>query len=682
MKTSSLTVLCLTAVALLLAGSARADAAEYAWFEGERPAEADIEVPPHAWDGGQLLSEGGWAGISIPADEVEERIPEGGATIAYDFSVGATGDYQVWGRIGMEYVRAPFDWRLDDGPWDRVTLWDAEDQTIDLMELGRWKSIGWLKMGRARLESGQHRLTIRIPVPYKEDEDGNKQPQRIIWTADAFCVYLGDFRPNGKHKPGADWQSERDREAAEKVFEMPPVESPRVETALHGLWQMGRFDETGLVTDREGPVPLPDHPLHWESMSVPGDRHAQLPDTVFNHRYFLRTRVRIPGGHAGRSFFLDVAELSCFATVYVNGRRVGHRTVPFAPWRLDVTDAVRPSGVNEIWIGVKDRYYALTGSRRHHGNPRYSFHTPLEYLRGNQGVTMRYDYPVRNTHANGLLDRLTLTSTGPVYASGVFVKPSVKDDRLAAEVTLSNSGEGARAVTVSAHVEPWNRGEGGEAALHLPSQRVEAPAGGGKTVELKRSDEDGLPLKLWWPDRPQLYQLVTTVRDGEKVLDVERTRFGYRDWDIRGTRFYLNGMPYQLRADLTGYGAAPGEGEALVKKWREYGQTMFRLRFQREWSGMTQRQVLGFMDEHGVPVRRTISTFDGQHASYGLTKRDDEGNKIPNKPLFDNWRRQIRARLLRERNHPCVFMWELDNEIIYINTRNFGNLDVVEPEFT
>jgi len=675
----------LLSLLVLLLTASPSLAAEYAWFEGETPTEANIEVPPHAWNGGSLLSEGGWAGITIAADEVEEAIPEGGAILKYQFSVDEAGEYEVWGRIGMEYVRAPFDWKIDDGEWDRVGLWDAEDQTTDLYELARWQSIGWLQMGAQRLESGEHTLTIRIPVTY-EQSNGEKQPQRIIWTADAFCVHNGRFVPNGKVKPGEPYQTERDQEAAEQVYRLPAADSPRVELPLHGLWQMARFDERGLVEEgtREGPTPLPDHDLHWRSYEAPGDRHAQHPELVFNHRYFIRTKVDVPADHVGRSFVLDIADLSAFATVYVNGERIGHRTNPLAPWQLDITEGIEAGQVNEIWIGIKDRYYALKGMERDgHENLRYAMHTPVDYLFSNKGVTMQFVYPVRNTHANGLLDRTRLISTGPVYANDVFAKPKVSNHELGVDVTLSNPTGRNRQVTIESHVEPWNDGEGGEAVLRLPRMTANVPAGGEQTVSAQVGGGEPLPLKMWWPDRPQLYDMVTVIKDAAgNVIDTRRDRFGYRNFRIDGTRFTLNGVPWQMRADLTGYGAAPGQAEAIIKKWREYGTTMFRLRFQRRWAGMTQREVLNFMDEQGVPVRRTVSTFDGQHASYGLVERDEHGNKVARKELFDNWRKQIRARLIQNRNNPSVFMWELDNEIVYINTRNFGNLKEVEPEFT
>ena len=300
----------------------------------------------------------------------------------------------------------------------------------------------------------------------------------------------------------------------------------------------------------------------------------------------------------------------------------------------------------------------------------------------NQGVTMRFDYPVKGHTRNGITDAVRLVATGPAYAEDVFVRPSVARKELAADVTVRNPGGAARTVEVACEAVPWNEGKGGEAECTLPPVTVTVPAGGTKTVTLSSDWQDP---HLWWTDDPHLYHLVTTVTADGKTVDTQRTRFGFREWTIEGTRFVLNGVPWQMRANLDYYGCGEGEAEKGVAWWRESGQNMVRLRFQKTWGGMTQNEALDFFDTHGVPVRRTCSTLDGQHASYGLVRqveKDGEKVKRPNAALFANWRKQIAARVRQQRNHPSVFVWELDNEIIYINTRNFGNLDTVEPEFT
>jgi beta-galactosidase len=103
---------------------------------------------------------------------------------------------------------------------------------------------------------------------------------------------------------------------------------------------------------------------------------------------------------------------------------------------------------------------------------------------------------------------------------------------------------------------------------------------------------------------------------------------------------------------------------------------------------MTRRQVLDYFDETGMLVRSS-GVFDGQGANYGGGLRvpdtsqppDDRGRyPLQAKPeLFDNWKQQMTAWVREERNHPCVYVWSVENEITYINVNNLGQYREVEP---
>ena len=655
---------------------ARENKSGYVWIEGENPDRQNFEVQGSGWGNKDYLSEESWLNISIPADEVEAKVPEGGIILSYDFEASEAGEYQVWNRIGYEFVRSDFQWRIDSGEWQEIT---SQQLTIDLMEISFWCEVAWLKMGDVQLSAGQHTLEIRHLIAYKE-ENGERKPQRILYASDAICVYPGSFRPNSRRKPDEQWQTEMDKQAAEHLFRMPAgaAGGERTELPLTGLWQIARFDESGLVENRTGPIesrPNADD-LYWQGISVPGDRNSLRPEMYFCHRYFYRTRVDIPADFEGQSFFLHFVETSMLATIFVNGERVAFHDAPMTGFLADVTGAIRPGQVNEIWVGIKDSYYAIASSEES-PNTRYSFNLPRDMMR-NQGVTMRFDFPMFGHGQNGILDTVKLVATGKAYTEDVYAIPSVRQKQLTLEITIRNSTAEDLTVRIDNEIVPL---AGGAAAKTFAPQSRRVAAGQSVTTTLA---EDWENPHLWWPDAPYQYNVITRLRVNGKIVDLRKTKFGFREWSIEGKRFVLNGVPWQLRANLDYYDSGKGKAEEAVKRWRETGQNMFRLRFQRNWGGMTQNQALDFFDEHGVPVRKTCSTFDGQMASYGLVEdieKDGKRVKVARTPLFENWRKQIAGRLHQQRNHPCIFVWELDNEIIYINTRNFGNLDVVEPEF-
>ncbi|MCI5180458.1 MAG: hypothetical protein D3911_14280 [Candidatus Electrothrix sp. AW3_4] len=61
-------------------------------------------------------------------------------------------------------------------------------------------------------------------------------------------------------------------------------------------------------------------------------------------------------------------------------------------------------------VVVKDNWYALTDKNGH--TAREVFNVPMKFMHLNQGITMRYDFPLKGVKRVGLTDIVTLTATG------------------------------------------------------------------------------------------------------------------------------------------------------------------------------------------------------------------------------------------------------------------------------
>jgi beta-galactosidase len=661
----------LLALMLLCAGRQPAPAADYVWLEAEASTRANVKFKVGAWGHPEYLSGGKWLHAGIEPKDMEKTIPEGGALLAYDFKATKAGDYAVWIRLGYEFVRSPLEWRLDDGKWSRV----APDQlTTDLMLLQDWNEVAWLNAGKVALKEGKHTLEVRFPRPYKQDK-GKKVPDRILFGLDCFCLSRTPFIPNGPHRPDARWQTDSDRAAAKKVFTLKPAKgAERAVLHLGGTWQVARWDEV-TVKDRTGPTRAlpPGHAgLPWKAIAVPGNRDEVRPDLTFCHRFIYRTRVKVPAEMKGRSFFLRFPSTVLIASCLVNGKYCGYSKAPCAPWDCDISSAVKPGEVNEVCLVIKDLYYALaqTGEGK---SVRYAFNLPHQwFFAGGLNASRYADFPVLyHVRASGILETPSLVSTGLVYTSDVFARPSVKKKELGLEVSVKNPTGKALKVSIANEVVPLG---GDRAEKTFKALEASVPAGEEKTLQLA---EGWKKPKLWWPDDPRQYEVVTRLSVAGKVVDVQRTKFGFREWGWKGKTFTLNGIPWHLRADLTGNEATDKPLEA-VKAWRRTGQNMFRYWGHKPWTGTSRKETLDFFDAHGVPVRCS-GIFDGQVASYVLIEQKN-GKHVARKALFDNWIEQLRAWVKAERNHPSIFIWAIENEITYINTRNLGWLDFVEPE--
>ena len=202
---------------MVLALRTTAPAADFAWLEGEEPSSSNYhKYDVTSWAGHPYLSAGKWLRIQVPAGDAAKVVPNEGIVLGYDFLAPSAGKYEVWNRIGYEFVRSPFSWRIDNGPWQEVL---PSNLTIDLMLLTDWNELAWCKCGLANLSQGKHRLEIRLQRWFKT-ANKSKEEQQIFYCSDALCISQGPFRPNGKFKPGAAYQDERDEAAAKQVFQM------------------------------------------------------------------------------------------------------------------------------------------------------------------------------------------------------------------------------------------------------------------------------------------------------------------------------------------------------------------------------------------------------------------------------------------------------------------------------
>ena len=98
--------LAIIAVSCIIA--AQALAAEFVWLEGETPTTKNMDVAGAGWGNKQFLSQQAWLNVNVDTGKVEAQVPKEGVLLGYDFQAPSAGRYEVWNRIGFEFVRSPF----------------------------------------------------------------------------------------------------------------------------------------------------------------------------------------------------------------------------------------------------------------------------------------------------------------------------------------------------------------------------------------------------------------------------------------------------------------------------------------------------------------------------------------------------------------------------------------------
>jgi beta-galactosidase len=124
--------------------------------------------------------------------------------------------------------------------------------------------------------------------------------------------------------------------------------------------------------------------------------------------------------------------------------------------------------------------------------------------------------------------------------------------------------------------------------LRGEAARTTVPPKGTVAVILRQRVERR--LETWEPHRPTLYTLVIGLKSGQLGVDAKSTRFGWRQFSIRGSELLLNGLPLTLRGD----------------SWHFMGVPQMTRRYARAWFSMLQGMGLNAVRLHAQPTHRSI----------------------------------------------------------------------------
>jgi len=172
------------------------------------------------------------------------------------------------------------------------------------------------------------------------------------------------------------------------------------------------------------------------------------------------------------------------------------------------------------------------------------------------------------------------------------------------------------------------------------------------TQELKVGKPD-----LWSVDNPYLYRVVTEVISGGKVADRYETVTGIRSFIFDSKKgFFLNGKPLKILGvcnhhDLGCLGAAVSTRaiERQLEILKEMGCNGIRTSH-----NPPAPELLDLCDRMGFIV------MDEAFDMWKIKKTDYDYHLD-----YDEWhRRDLEDMVLRDRNHPSVFIWSIGNEIM------------------
>lgn len=376
----------------------------------------------------------------------------------------------------------------------------------------------------------------------------------------------------------------------------------------------------------------------WRALDLPHDWGIEGPFTAagngatgrlpFYGVGWYRKKLNIPAADAGRSIFLDIDGAMSHATVWLNGRLIGGWPYGYASWRVNLTPYIKPGGANQLAIRLD--------------NPANS---------------SRW-YP-----GGGIYRNVWLVKTQSVHVGqwGTYLTtPEVKASAATVALRVTVDNDSAKNITARVSTQIYAlAGSGkksGSPVARIAPVQLAIQAGKNAVTEGKSTIVDP---KLWGPaprQKPNRYLAVTTVQQGDVVVDSYETSFG-----IRTLRFdpndglFINGEHVKLNGvcnhhDLGALGAALNY-RAL----------------QRQLEMLVEMGVNAIRTSHNPPAPELLELADAM----GIMVMDETFDcwlrgKTPQdySRLFAEWHEQdTRMLVRRDRNHPSVVMWSIGNEV-------------------
>lgn len=411
--------------------------------------------------------------------------------------------------------------------------------------------------------------------------------------------------------------------------------SPRNRTAFDYGWKfhLGELQDAQSQDYNDDDWRELDLPHDW-SLDLPFDPNGAsgtgyLPGGVG----WYRKTFLVPQKWRGREVFIQFDGIQRDCDVWINGEHVGHRPYGYVSFEYRLTPHLRYGVENTI---------AVRAERENIADSRW--------------------YP-----GSGIYRHTWLTVTDPIRIDhwGVFITtPRVTEER--ADVTASTkvingAGAAAQLRIVSEIVDP--------AGKSLSQQSTEAmlPVGTGR--EFAHWHVVSKPNR-WSTDTPVLYTMVTSIYQGEQLLDQLRTPFGIRTFHFDADAgFFVNGKPTRIKGlclhhDGGVVGAAVPDRtlERRLKLVKAMGANAVRCSHNPmapEFYASCDRIGLLVMDEAfdewELGKRKWVQGRNvGKAGRFGYNKD------------FEQWAvRDIESMVLRDRNHPSVILWSLGNEIDY-----------------
>jgi len=335
-----------------------------------------------------------------------------------------------------------------------------------------------------------------------------------------------------------------------------------------------------------------------------------------------RRDFTVPQSWAGRRIFITFDGVDAGFFIWVNGQKVGYSVNSRNAAEFDLTNYVRP-GKNILAVEV---YRFTTGS----------------YLEDQDMWKM-----------SGIFRNVTLWSSPQEHIRDYFIKTTFDQQFRNAQLLVSAKIKNYGTVAVKARTLAINLYNGSTPVPGVSIKKDIPALQPGEETEIDASIPVNSPEK-WTAETPKLYTTVLTIKDNTSTVETISSRTGFRQIEIKGRIFTVNGVPIKLK------------GVNRHENWPDDGHAITEAQMVRDMELIKQANCNHVRTCHYSDDPRWYELCD-EYGIYLVAEANLECHGA-----WDNFNEEprIKAALIDRnvanvenfKNHPSVIIWSLGNE--------------------
>jgi hypothetical protein len=373
---------------------------------------------------------------------------------------------------------------------------------------------------------------------------------------------------------------------------------------------------------------------NWKQVNIPHnwDAYEGYRRLLHGNKHgdsWYRKGFNIKESKPGKRFFLFFEGVGSYATVFLNGKKVGEHAGGRTTFTIDVTDIIKTDGSNnQIAVRAyhpansKDLPWVCGGCSDERG-----------FSEGSQPMGI-----FRPVH-------LIITNDVRIEPFGVHAWADIRDGKatLTIKTTIRNYSLQPKEVVILHQLQDRT----GKVIQAVAQQQLIASGDSVVTCSANMLINDPVP---WSTDNPYLYKIISTVKESNGVFDEIRTDFGFRtiNWRNSTNQFFLNGKPVFING-IAEYEHLAGQSHAFSNE-----QVLARMNWIKA-AGFN-----AFRDAHqphnllyGQLCDKTGLLWWTQFSAHVWYDSPEFRNNF--KQLLKEW-------VIERRNDPSVILWGLQNE--------------------